>query len=131
MKIVSKYRSSKITVDGIKFDSKAEAAFYKHLKNKQAQGLITTFEMQVPFELQEGFGHPTRKTKAGKPARVTAIKYVTDFVVTYPSGQVKVIDVKGMQTVDFKLKAKLFMRKYGVPLYLAKRQRGIWEIKEF
>lgn len=131
MATISKYRAKKTIVDDITFDSKAEASFYMYLKQLKAIGKISRFEMQVPFVLQDAFEHPTRLIKSGKPSRVPAIKYVTDFVVTYPSGQVKVIDVKGVKTTEFRLKAKIFMKKYGVPLYLATRKGRNWHVEEF
>lgn len=134
MKLVtvrSKYGAKKTVIDEITFDSKAESQFYMHLKQLQSAGVVSGFEMQVPFILQEGFDHPTRKIKSGKPSRVPAIKYVTDFVVTYADGSEKVIDVKGVQTTDFKLKARMFVKKYCKPLYLAKKQGRNWKIEEF
>lgn len=118
----NKYRNKKITIDGIEFDSKAEAAYYNRLKILKKAGEIKDFEMQKEFTLLEGFNHPSKKNKRGKPSRVRAIKYIPDFIVTENDGTKKVIDVKGMQTPDFKIKAKMFMKEYNMPLILAKRQ---------
>lgn len=51
------------------------------------------------------------------------MKYVADFVVRYKDGTEKVIDVKGMQTQVFRMKAQMFIKRYG-PLYLVKRDGG-------
>lgn len=44
---------------------------------------------------------------------------------------VKVVDVKGMQTKDFKIKAKLFCHQYQVPLILAKKYRNTFKEERF
>jgi len=130
MVIRNKYNAKKITVDGIKFDSKAEAQFYSYLKVLKEIGEVRSFEMQVPFNLQEGFYHPTKTTKIGRYKRVPAIVYKADFVVRFSDGVEKVIDVKGMQTPVFKLKAKMFLHNFG-SLYLAKKNAGGWKLEEF
>lgn len=110
----NKYRNKKTTIDGITFDSKAEAAYYQHLKFKQKTGEVNSFEMQVSYTLLDKFAHPA----TGKTVR--AITYKPDFVVTYKNGSRAVLDVKGVQTTVFKLKAKLFMQRYNLPLVLVK-----------
>lgn len=110
----NKYGAKKVTIDGITFDSKAEARYYQRLKLLQKSGEIKEFDRQVPFELVPKYISPgTRKT-------VRAVKYVVDFVVTYSDDRQEIIDVKGTETSVFKLKAKLFMHKYNKPLILAK-----------
>ncbi len=47
----SKMRNEKVTIDGITFDSKKEAARYQELKLMLRAGAITGFERQVEFEL--------------------------------------------------------------------------------
>lgn len=70
--------------------------------------------MQKRFTLLDKYKHPgTNKT-------VRAIQYIPDFVVEYADGRKEVVDVKGFATKDFKLKAKLFMARYQVPLILVK-----------
>lgn len=100
--------------DGHKFDSLAEKRYYLELNRKLKRGKIKSFEMQVKYILVDKFKHP----RTGKTVR--AITYTPDFVVTYPDGSVEVIDIKGFQTEVFKIKAKLFMNRYGVPLILIK-----------
>ena len=43
---------------------------------------------------------------------VQAIKYRSDFEVTYADGSKKTIDPKGIKTADFKLKEKMLRFKY-------------------
>ena len=105
---INKYGAKKTVVDGFIFDSKAEANYYHWLK---MQG-ISNFKMQEEFLLQEAFEIKGQKKQA--------IKYKPDFTF-YKDGQlVKVVDVKGKRTADFNIKAKMFMKRYGIPLILAK-----------
>ena len=104
----NKYGAKKTVLDGHVFDSKAEAKYYYMLKMRG----ITNFKMQEEFLLQDAF------EINGK--RKQAIKYKPDFTF-YEDGQlVKVVDVKGKRTADFNIKAKMFMKRYGIPLILAK-----------
>lgn len=104
----NKYNAKKTEVDGIWFDSKREAARYgelKMLKNSQEYTeRITGLKLQPEFVLQESF-----KDSHGKTHR--AIKYRADFEY-YQNGHHIVEDVKGKETPVFKLKAKLFIKRY-------------------
>lgn len=106
MKIGSKYRNKKVTVDGIRFDSIKEANRYYDLKLLERAGEITELELQVPFVLQEGY-----KTEDGRTVR--SIKYVADFVYVDAEGKRHIEDVKGHRTEVYKLKKKLFEKIYG------------------
>ena len=48
----------------------------------------------------------------GGPNKNPAIKYIADFVITYPDGKQKVIDVKGFRTKDYTIKMKMLLYKY-------------------
>jgi hypothetical protein len=54
--------------------------------------------------LQEAFEKNGRKFRK--------IEYVADFEVHHLDGSIEVIDVKGMETEAFKIKRKLFEKKY-------------------
>lgn len=95
-------RAIKKEVDGIIFDSTMEANYYEYLKAEQLKGSIVRFELQPVFVLLEDHVHP----HTGK--KVRGIKYISDFVVYYPDGSMLIIDTKGRETPDFKLKRKLF-----------------------
>ena len=101
----NKYKSKKVQVDGITFDSKKESIRYKELKLLLQAGVISDLELQPVFELQPKF------KKNGKTIR--AIKYVADFMY-YDNEKKKVVieDTKGFETKDFKLKKKMFEYKY-------------------
>lgn len=109
-----KYGAKKVVIDDITFDSKAEGEYYKYLKALQKAGVVKNFSMQVEYILQDKFMHPS----TGKTVR--AIKYIPDFTISYSNGKSEVVDVKGMMTKDFKVKAKIFMNKYQIPLTVAK-----------
>lgn len=101
----SKYKAKKTEVDGIKFMSQAEANRYVDLKRLQRAGHIKHLSLQPRFMLQEGFVN----IHTGKKER--AIEYVADFMYL-EAGKVIVEDVKGMKTTDYKIKRKLFIKKY-------------------
>lgn len=98
-----KYRNKPCVVDGIRFDSKKEAQFYVGLKNSIDVKTVIT---QPVFILQKSFLH----AKTGK--KVRAIKYVADFHVFYKNGEEEIIDVKGIKTQVFKIKEKMFLKKF-------------------
>ena len=54
---VSKYRATPTVEDGIRFDSKAEAAFYGKLKLEKLCGVINYIIRQVSFDLPGGYKH--------------------------------------------------------------------------
>ena len=75
--------------------------YYKELKLLQNQGIITGFGRQCQFILSEGTDKDNR-----------CISYIADFIIFYPDGTYKIIDVKGMKTEIFKQKSKLFKNKF-------------------
>lgn len=121
---MGKIKHKRTEIDGIVFDSKMESQYYEYLKAEKAAGRVKEFILQPEFILQEKFivvdgevihgSHPDfakikRKTKA---PTVQAIKYISDFEVYYPDGTVEIIDTKGQETADFKIKKKMFEYKY-------------------
>lgn len=111
---MSKYGAKKVTIDGITFDSKAEGRYYEHLLKLKKTGAVEDFEMQKAFTLLDRFAHP----QTGRIVR--AITYKADFEVIYADGHVEVVDIKGFPTPEFKIKAKMFMFRYQIPLVLLK-----------
>ncbi|EAE5669195.1 DUF1064 domain-containing protein [Listeria monocytogenes] len=100
----SKYNAKKVVIDNIKFDSKAEAAYYEQLKLLKMSGEVVSFDLQPEFILQDSF------VKNGK--KYHAIKYRADFLVRYKDGHEELIDIKGMLTKEFRIKQKLFELRY-------------------
>jgi hypothetical protein len=111
MRRKNKYNAQKVTVDGVQFDSKDESNYYLHLKELKELGEIKDFKLQPEYELQPKFTNPKGKT-------ILPIKYKADFLVFHNDGTTEVIDVKGFETADFKLKKKLFEYKYDQSLTL-------------
>lgn len=98
-----KYNNRKITIDGHTFDSTLEYSRYCQLKLLQRAGEISNLQLQVPYILQESF------KKNGKTYR--PIIYIADFVYT-EKGKTIVEDTKGIKTETFKIKQKLFEKRY-------------------
>lgn len=104
---MSKYRNRKTTYRGIQFDSVAEAEYYD-LAIWQAEANGWKLKLQERFELLPKYELEGKKYRK--------IEYIPDFTF-YKNGKlVKVVDVKGMQTKDFKLKAKLFLPSVSNPI---------------
>lgn len=101
-----KYNARKTAVDGITFDSRKEAERYKELKALELVGKIDMLELQPRFELQESFKH--------KGKTIRKIEYVADFLYRDLSTYELIVeDVKGVKTDVYKLKKKLFLKRYG------------------
>lgn len=88
-----KYNAIRITIDGHNFASKAEAARYLVLKELQSAGEIKNLRLQPKFTFPMGFS------------------YIPDFEYEC-GGRLVIEDVKGMETPEFKLKAKCFSHFY-------------------
>ncbi|APT48979.1 hypothetical protein BSA171_14570 [Bacillus safensis] len=113
----NKYGARKTVVDGITFDSKAEAKYYQHLKWLKQAKQIKDFSLQPRFELQETF------KKHNKTFR--KIEYIADFEVHNLDGSIEIIDIKGMETKDFAIKRKLYERKFDTPLKVIAFDRSL------
>ena len=101
---MTKYHARKVTIDGHTFDSKAEADRYCELKLLEKAHVIRDLKLQPGFILQEHFKHDGVWERA--------ITYKADFSYI-DGGRVIVEDVKGMKTEVYKIKRKLFLKKYG------------------
>ena len=94
----NKYGAKATTVDGIEFDSKAEAQRYLQLKAMEKAGQIVDLRIQVEFQLLPA------QEKDGRKER--AVKYVADFCYRDRDGTYVVEDVKSgpTKTKEFVLK---------------------------
>jgi hypothetical protein len=95
-----KYRNVRTVVDGIAFDSKAEAKRYAELRLMLDAGTIYGLRLQPRY-----------------PLTVNGVKvgtYVADFAYVDAAGDDVVEDVKGVRTPVFKLKAKLMKAVHGI-----------------
>ncbi|WP_271401454.1 DUF1064 domain-containing protein [Salinicoccus roseus] len=96
---MTKYGAEKITVDGIKFDSKVEAEYYEHLLKKKELGIVTDIELQPVLNIHPAFTYRGKKRQK--------MDYRLDFRVVYSDGYEVYIDIKGMATPDGNMKRKL------------------------
>lgn len=108
-KRASKYGNQKTVVDGITFDSKAEAARWVELKTLEFTGHITDLQRQVRFELV-----PKGKDSTGRGVR--SVAYVADFTYRDDMACPVVEDVKGMKTEVYRLKKKLLFHVHGIEI---------------
>jgi len=115
---MSKYGNEKTVVNGISFDSEMEAEYYKYLKLWEGITVVD-IELQPKFMILAGYTDAD-----GKKQR--PIYYQPDFRVTYESGLVEVIDVKGVETEAFKLKKKMFESTHGLKLKVVTKHNGKW-----
>ena len=99
---VNKYRAIKTTVDGITFDSKAEARRYRELRTLEKAGAIRGLELQPEFPITARNGE-----------RVAT--YRADFAYL-EEGQRVIEDVKSSptRTPVYRLKKKLVEAEHGV-----------------
>jgi len=102
----NKYNNKRMKVDGINFDSKAEALYYEYNKLRIRLGELSHQHMQVPFHMANGK------------------KYIVDFLEVLPSGLIRYVDVKGKATDVFKLKKAQVELEFGVKIVCIKKMPG-------
>jgi hypothetical protein len=101
---VTKYHNRRTTIDGITFDSQAEARRYEQLRLLQQAGDISELNVHeriviVPAECIDGkLEH--------------ALHYEADFIYVSSDGWRVVEDVKGAQTPLFRLKWRLVRQRW-------------------
>ena len=83
-----KYKNQAVWLDGIRFDSVIEGAYYMLLEDEKRQGQLLYYLRQVPIRL---------------PGNTT---YWADFQVFLKNGEVQYIDTKGKETQIFRLKKR-------------------------
>lgn len=103
---VTKYRNVKTVVDGIKFDSKLEAARYGLLFLLKNAGKISDLRLQVPYRLEVN--------------GMLVCKYIADFVYIMDGKEV-VEDVKGMIAQHSAIKIKLMKAVHGIDIKIVKK----------
>ena len=102
------HNSKKIVIDNIQFDSKIEWDYYMFLKEQKEIWLVVWFEIQPKYLLLPKFEKNWEKFRE--------MYYIADFLVFAHDGSPYVVDVKGMPTEQSKIKRKLFIYKYDVPM---------------
>jgi len=97
-----KYRNQPITIDGLRFDSQAEARRWQQLKLLERAGVILELQRQVTFPIAWN--------------GIKICSYRADFVYRETATGAQVIeDVKGLLTPEYRIKAKL-MAAQGLPV---------------
>ena len=79
---------------GRTYDSKLEAKHGKEYKQMHKDGKIAAIARQVPFNIGAG------------------VNYIPDFLIVHLDGSLEAVDSKGIETSEFKIKAKFFREKY-------------------
>ncbi|MCT3542067.1 DUF1064 domain-containing protein [Lentilactobacillus buchneri] len=117
----NKFNAHKMSIDGHQFDSKAEGAYYVHLKN-----LKLDFKIHEPFTILDSFTleHPKK--------HVRACKYTPDFSIYEHGKLISVIDIKGANATKTEasvLRMKMFEARYKIPVVIAEydAKNGIFE----
>lgn len=107
----SKYGAKKTQVNGITFDSKAEANRYEELLLLERAGLVSNIELQKKFVLL-----PSKRNAEGYIERETA--YVADFVYVDSVAGLVVEDVKSpaTRTSEYVIKRKLMLHVHGITI---------------
>lgn len=111
----SKYGNKKVYRNGRWFDSIAEADYYP---------IAMAYARQHGYELklQERLDIlPTLKINTWT---IKKTQYVADYAFYDQGKLVRLVDVKGMETKDFRLKAKIVASELGIVIELAKKQSG-------
>ena len=102
-KSLNKFGAIRTKVDDIGFDSKMEAKYYNKLKMAQSAGELLYFLRQPLFDLGGG------------------VTYKADFLEVWSDGEIKIVDVKGVETAGFKVKKKIVESRYPIKINVIKK----------
>lgn len=124
-----KYNACKVEIDGVIFDSKNEADYYINIVKP---GLETGEILSVVFHPQYVLVPSFERNVNGLKRKFRQMTYSADFRLELADHSIRLIDIKGMVTSDFKLKYKMFNYLYDdMDLILLKARRSkkqiIWE----
>ena len=104
----NKYGAKRTVIDGVLFDSKAEATYYTALKMREKAGEVSAVELQRPFSLLG-------------PKGELICTYKADFCFwDHKADRFRVVDVKGVETSVFKLKRKMMKVLLGIEVETTK-----------
>jgi len=98
MQIRHKFNAKPVDIDGFKFPSKKEGAYYRQLKLMQQSGAVLFFLRQVPLHLPGG------------------VKMVVDFVEFWADGSVRFVDVEGQRLRSFIDKKRMIEALYPITI---------------
>jgi len=94
----SKFHAVLTECDGMKFQSKKEAKYYRELQARIHMGEVLYFLRQVPFHLLGG------------------VVYRVDFMEIHKDGSLHFVDVKGFRTQTYKMKRRMVEASYPVKI---------------
>ncbi|MDY4027198.1 MAG: DUF1064 domain-containing protein [Enterococcus avium] len=110
----SKYGNKKVFRHGHSFDSIAEADYYP---------IAMAYARQHSYELKLQERLDILPTLKINPWTIKKTQYVADYAFYDQGKLVRLVDVKGMETKDFRLKAKMIAKELGIVIELAKKTR--------
>lgn len=114
---MSKYRSKKVTKDGMTFDSLKEYRRFCELVLLERAGKISELRRQVkcvliPAQYEPDTTGPRGGVRRGKLLE-RECSYVADFVYVQ-DGKLVVEDTKGFKTPEYRIKKKLLLWVHGI-----------------
>lgn len=104
---MGKFNATKVTLDGIRFDSKLESQVFLVLKNIHDDGGIKNLKVHQGYLLHGVDGKQV-------------CKYEVDFIIELCDDSLWAIEVKGIMTAVASLKVKLFRAEYPIPLWVCR-----------
>lgn len=93
-----KFHNVPTEVGNAKFSSKKEARYWEQLLLAKKSGALLFALRQVPFHHSSG------------------VRYVVDFLEFWANGDVRFIDVKGIQTPMYKVKKKMIEAEFPIQI---------------
>jgi hypothetical protein len=119
----NKYGNRRVTINGSKFDSAAEAARFMELQLMQTSGQIIGWDWKRKRECPMVCARQQRI--ALWVCGIKVATYVADFVyLDRATKEIVVEDYKGFKTAAYKLKARLFYACFGFPITEVSRCRS-------
>lgn len=113
----SKYRSRKVSADGIVFDSMKEYKRFCELQILEKAGEIQDLQRQVKYVLIPAQREPDTTGPRGGIRKGKTIEkecsYIADFVYRQ-NGETVVEDTKGFRTTDYIIKRKMMLFIHGI-----------------
>jgi len=104
----SKYGNTPVTIDGMRFRSKREAARFQELRLLERAGEIAGLAREVPFILA-----PRAQINGRwRPA----LTYIADSVYSTKDGRMVVEDCKGVRTEGYRIKRHLMKSVHGIDI---------------
>lgn len=99
----SKYGNKRVEIDGIPFDSVAEARRYQELQLLEKAGEIRDLRVHTSWAI--------------KVQEIMICKYECDFEYWTADGDVVVEDVKGFRTREYRIKKRLMKALFGINIH--------------